>query len=49
MNEFKSIWDTNKRDAIISFSEFLDYYKDVSPTIISDEVFENMLRFTWNL
>ena len=46
--EFKLVWDTNKLDAVVSLAEFLDYYKDVSPGILSDDTFENMLRNTWN-
>lgn len=47
--EFLEVWDSQARTAVVSLSEFLDYYMDVSPTIMSDQVFENMIRFTWNL
>ena len=48
LDEFKQVWDTSKLDAVVSLAEFLDYYKDVSPGIMSDDTFENMLRNTWN-
>lgn len=45
--EFVEVWGVSERDAVVSLAEFIDYYKDVSPGIISDNVFENMLRNTW--
>ena len=47
--EFLSVWETAARDGVINLAEFLDFYKDVSPTIMADSVFENMVRNTWNL
>ena len=46
--EFLEVWGVTERSAVISCAEFIDYYKDVSPSIISDDVFENMMRNTWN-
>ena len=37
------------RDQVISLAEFVDFYRDVSPTITKDEFFENMIKNTWNL
>ena len=48
-NEFINCWDTAALDGVISEAEFIDYYRDVSPSIISDSVFENMVKNTWNL
>ena len=48
MSEFLENWDSQARDYVISYSEFLDFYTDVSPTICSDDVFENMVKHTWN-
>jgi hypothetical protein len=45
--EFFEVWGVSERQAVISLAEFIDYYKDVSPSIISDDVFENMMRNTW--
>lgn len=47
--EFRACWDTVARDYVVPLGEFLDFYKDVSPSIISDEVFENMVKNTWHL
>lgn len=45
--EFIEAWGRCERDCVISMAEFIDYYKDVSPSIISDDVFENMMKNTW--
>jgi len=47
LDEFLASWDSQSRGAEISLAEFIDYYKDVSPTIQGDNVFENMVRNTW--
>jgi len=47
--EFMSVWDTHHRTGVINLAEFIDFYMDVSPTVKSDAVFENMVRHTWNL
>ena len=46
--EFRCVWDTVARDAVISLSEFIDYYKDISPCITGDEIFQNLVKNTWN-
>jgi len=48
MAEFLSVWETAARDGVINLAEFLDFYKDVSPSIMADNVFENMVSNTWN-
>ena len=48
-DEFLAAWDTHARDGVISLAEFVDYYKDVSPTIFADNVFGNMIKNTWGL
>ena len=49
LKEFSIGWDSSSRDQVVSLAEFVDYYKDVSPTIMGDHVFENMIKNTWNL
>ena len=49
VQEFLTVWETSARDGVINLAEFLDFYKDVSPSIMADNVFENMVRNTWNL
>lgn len=46
--EFLECWDSQACNYVVSYSEFLDFYMDVSPTVCSDEVFENMIKHTWN-
>jgi len=47
--EFMSLWDTQQRDAIVTFEEFCDYYADVSASIDSDAYFEEMMKSAWKL
>lgn len=47
--EFLQAWDTVATDGVVSLNEFIDYYMDVSPTIVSDDVFESMVKNTWGL
>ena len=47
VQEFLGVWETSARDGVINLAEFLDFYKDVSPAIMADHVFENMIKNTW--
>lgn len=47
--EFMSQWDTLVADGIVSFDEFMEYFKDVSASIDTDEYFEVMMRNAWKL
>jgi len=47
--EFMQAWDTVATDGVVSLNEFIDYYMDVSPTIISDDVFDSMVKNTWRI
>ena len=49
VEEFLAVWETSARDGVINLAEFLDFYKDVSPAIMADQVFENMIKNTWGL
>lgn len=46
--EFLSVWGKQERNAVVSLAEFIDYFKDVSPAIISDNVFENLVSNSFN-
>ena len=47
--EFMGMWDTQKRDAIISFDEFCEYYADVSASVDYDDYFTSMIKSAWKL
>jgi len=48
MQEFTVGWDKNG-DSVIVFSEFLDYYNDISAGIDNDDYFELMMRNAWHI
>jgi hypothetical protein len=36
-------------DGIITFDEFLDYFKDISASIDRDDYFEVMMKNSWKI
>jgi Ca2+-binding EF-hand superfamily protein len=48
LKEFIGSWDKSG-DAIVTWDEFLDYYKDLSASIENDDYFELMVRNAWHL
>jgi len=44
-----SVWETHKKDHIVTIEEFEDYYKDVGAAIEDDDYFELMIRNAWHL
>ena len=49
LTEFMSQWDTIDKDNEITREEFLEYYKDVSASIDTDDYFELMMRNAWHI
>ncbi len=49
LSEFLSQWDTLKKDGVVQYDEFEDYYKDVSASIDDDDYFELMIRNAWHI
>ena len=47
--QYMSLWDTQEADGIITFSEFCDYYRDVSASIDEDEYFAAIMTSAWKL
>jgi len=50
MREFMGMWDSETApDGKLTFPQFLDYYRDISASIDSDEYFELMIRNAWHI
>ena len=47
--EFMGVWETHKKDGIVTIEEFEDYYKDVSASVDTDDYFEAMIISAWKL
>ena len=47
--EFMSQWDTQVADGIVTFDEFMEYFRDVSASIDTDEYFDVMMRNAWKI
>jgi hypothetical protein len=42
-------WDTQEKDGIVTFDEFMEYYEGVSCSIDRDDYFELMMKRAWKL
>ena len=49
IEEFMQVWETHKKDGVVTLEEFEDYYKDISASIDSDDYFELMIRNAWHI
>jgi Ca2+-binding EF-hand superfamily protein len=47
--EYMSLWDTQVKDGIITFDEFLAYYEDFSSAFDDDEEFVQKMKEAWKL
>lgn len=48
LSQFLQLWDKD-RNGIVTWQEFLDYYKDISCGIDDDDYFELMMRNAWHI
>ena len=48
LGDFLNLWDKS-RDGVVTWEEFLDYYKDISVGIDRDDYFELMMRNAWHI
>ncbi len=49
IKEFSGHWDRENNDGLITYDEFLDYYKEISASIDGDDYFELMIRNAWRI
>ncbi len=49
LEDFMGVWETHKKDGIVTMEEFEDYYKDISASIDGDDYFELMIRNAWHI
>lgn len=49
VEDFLRQWDIDHHDGVVSWEEFLDYYRDVSLAVEDDELFVEIVRSAWNL
>ncbi len=47
--EFMRMWDTQVADGVITFEEFLDYFRDISASIDRDDYFALMMKNSWKI
>merc|ERR1711933_81489 len=49
LSGFLAQFDTVEKDGVVTKEEFLEYYKNVSASIDSDDYFELMIRNAWHI
>mmetsp|Transcript_30404 Transcript_30404/g.39238 ORF Transcript_30404/g.39238 Transcript_30404/m.39238 type:complete len:568 (-) Transcript_30404:239-1942(-) len=49
IREFMELWETQEQDGVITMSEFIQYYTDLSAEIEEDDYFELMIRNAWHI
>jgi len=49
LEDFLNQFDGGDKDGVIHFDEFLDYYRDISASVDSDDEFELIVRNAWHI
>jgi len=49
LSEILEVYEQGEADGIVTFQEFLEYYKDISAGIKEDDYFELMVRNAWHI
>lgn len=49
MEDFLTQWEIQASDGMVSYDEFLDYYRDVSMAVEQGEIFVDIVRKAWDL
>jgi Ca2+-binding EF-hand superfamily protein len=49
LTEFMGQWDTCDKDGIVTRAEFMEYYKDVSASVDTDDYFVFMMEQAWGI
>ena len=47
--EFMATWEQGEFDGVVTWEEFVDYYKEISASIDGDDYFELMIRNAWRI
>lgn len=47
--KYMSLWETQEVDGVVTYDEFCQYYKDVSASVDSDEMFAAVMKTAWGL
>ena len=47
--QYMSLWETKDADGIVTFEEFVEYYRDISASVESDEMFAAIMKSAWKI
>ena len=47
--QYMACWETQQADGIVTFEEFVNYYRDISASVDSDEMFAAIMKSAWGL
>lgn len=47
--KYMACWETQEADGVVTYEEFCQYYKDVSASVDSDEMFAAIMKSAWGI